>query len=173
MKLSKIITICLFLIIVPMLFSCDENSITTFYLVRHAEKEESNSMQNQNEDPPLIQKGAQRAQRLKELLKDENIAAIYSTSYQRNLNTVNPMAQERSLKIKHYEWHKWQPMIDKILEDYNGETIVICGHGDNLLPMIEYLGGTRPQDRLGPQEYDKIFAVEKGRRETAVLTIIY
>lgn len=173
MKPSNIISISLFVILGLVLFSCKEKSSTNFYLVRHAEKEDSNTMQDQNEDPPLNQEGMQRVKKLKDLLIKENISAIYSTSYRRNLNTVKPMAQQRSLKIKNYEWYEWRPMIDEILKDFNGETIVICGHGDNLLPMIDYLGGTRPQEKLGSNEYDKIFKVEKDKIEAIVNTIIY
>ncbi len=165
MKHSGVILLMLLLFL-----SCQDQS-TTLYLVRHAEKEENNTMQNQNEDPPLTLEGEQRAEKLKKLLADVSIDAVYSTSYQRNMNTVEPLAIDKNLSIQNYEWHQWSPMIEEILVSYQGKTVVICGHGDNLLPMIEYLDGKRPQESLGTHEYDKIFKVER-QGDTALVEVI-
>jgi hypothetical protein len=54
-----------------------------------------------------------------------------------------------------------------------GKTVLICGHGDNLLPMIEYLNGKRPQESLGPHEYDKIFKVDYFKNSAVVTVIKY
>lgn len=157
-----------------LLISCGQkNDITTFYLVRHAEKAERNTMLNKDENPPLTEKGKARANRLRELLGQQEIASIYSTSYNRNMNTVKPLADAKNISIENYEWHKWQPMLDEALANHTGKTVLICGHGDNLLPMIEYLGGNKPQESLGPHEYDKIFKVEVGSQATKVEVIHY
>lgn len=161
---------CAFILLV----SCNQTTeTTTFYLVRHAEKSESNTMQDKNEDPPLTDEGVSRAKSLAELLGKKKIAAIYSTSYQRNMNTVKPLADAQEIAIENYEWHNWQPMVDDALSRFSGKTIVICGHGDNLLPMIEHLGGQKPQESLGSHEYDKIFKVEASKANTKVEVIIY
>ena len=55
-------------LLITVIGSCSKTSSTTFYLVRHAEKEESNTMQNQNENPPLAEKGKQRAKNLTKTL---------------------------------------------------------------------------------------------------------
>lgn len=151
----------------------DANPQTTFYLVRHAEKLQSDTLQGKNEDPPLTSEGLDRANRLKSLLADKKIAAVYSTPYQRNVNTVKPLATNEKVSISHYEWYKWQPMIDEALATFKGKTVVVCGHGDNLLPMISYLNGEKPQDSLGSYEYDKIFKVEVAADTAVVETIEY
>lgn len=137
--------------------ACNNTSSTTFYLVRHAEKEEGNTTQKQNENPPLTKEGKQRAQKLTEVLPAKKIDAIYATPYQRNMHTVSPLADLHKITIKNYEWHDWQPMLEEAKKKHAGGVVVICGHGDNLLPMIEYLKGKRPQESLEPNEYDKIF----------------
>lgn len=60
--------------VLTVLISCNETRETTFYLVRHAEKQESHEMQDQNEDPPLIFVGEQRAERL----NDKIFKVVYS-----------------------------------------------------------------------------------------------
>lgn len=162
-------------ILIAILFtSCkQQENVTTFYLVRHAEKVESNTMTDQRKNPPLTDEGRQRAIRLKEMLAAKDIAVIYSTDYQRNKNTVKPLAEEIGMTIRSYQWHKWQPIIDEALERFAGKTVLICGHGDNLLPMIEYLGAQRPQDKLGTHEYDKIFKVVRRDNKTSVEVIKY
>lgn len=157
-----------------LLISCGQKHDTTiFYLVRHAEKAESNTMQNKDENPPLTEEGKARANRLRELLGKQEIATIYSTSYKRNMNTVKPLATANNISIENYEWHTWQPMLNEALANHKGKTVVICGHGDNLLPMIEHLGGKKPQESLEPHEYEKIFKVEVGSHSTKVEVIRY
>ena len=170
LKSIKIIVFALFL---ALFTSCNNSETTTFYLVRHAEKEMNDSTEKKNDDPKLTKEGEQRAQKLAEILKEEKISAIYSTKYQRNRKTVVPLAKSKDLSVNNYEWYDWQPMIDTIKKKYTGDKVVICGHGDNLLPMIDYLNGKRPQKKLDKQEYDKIFKVVYNKDTTLVSTITY
>lgn len=167
----KINTVCLVLsIIIGSLFtSCVENEESktqVFYLVRHAEKELSDPSDN----PPLTMQGEERAESLVDVLDDVALDQIFSTSYDRNMNTVNPVANEQDLAVQNYDWHDWQPMLDKMLQS-NDSLFLICGHGDNLLPMIEYLGGEKPMESLGKHEYDNVFKVTKTEGEVTVEVI--
>jgi len=58
------------------------DSITTFYLIRHAEKDRSDS---KNSDPVLTEKGLKRAENWAKALKDIDFDAIYSTNYKRTI----------------------------------------------------------------------------------------
>ena len=170
MKSNNIIVFALLLILFA---SCNDSVSTTLYLVRHAEKEMNDSTEKQNDDPKLTKEGKQRAKKLAKVLKEEKISAIYSTAYQRNRKTVAPLAKSKDLSVNNYEWYDWQPMIDSINKKYAGGKILICGHGDNLLPMIDYLNAKRPQKKLHKREYDKIFKVVYNKDTTMVSTITY
>lgn len=154
-------------------WSCEQPEVTTFYFVRHAEKVEDNIVENHNDDPQLTAEGKLRAQKLREMLSTNKITAIYSTAFQRNLNTVKPLADFKNIEIQNYEWHGWQPMLDDAKTAYAGGTILVSGHGDNLLPMIEYLNDKKPQEKLGSHEYDKIFKVESYPDTVLVTTLPY
>lgn len=149
------------------LISCDQEA-TIIYFVRHAEKDLTDTTDN----PPLTAEGLNRADRLVKFFENVEFDAIYSTRYDRNINTVAPLASDRDLPIRNYEWHDWQPMLDSITST-RGKMYLICGHGDNILPMIEYLGAPRPMDELGSHEYDKIFRVIHSRQEKNVNVLIY
>lgn len=142
----------------------------TFYLFRHAEKVQTDETQ----DPPLLPEGRERAEKIAELLENVAPDRYYSTRYIRNISTLRPSAEEHGKKIKIYEWHDWQPMLNEITANqYNLKNVVICGHGDNLLPMIEALGCKAPLDSLGAHEYDKYFVVKVRSGECTVETEVY
>lgn len=142
---------------------------TTIYLVRHAEKD----LADKGEDPALIPEGQARALRLLEELEAVPLHAIYSTRFQRNMNTVKPLAEKKNLSIEQYEWHGYEALMQGLPEKHWGETILICGHGDNLLPMIRLLGAAPPLDSLGAYEYDKLFKVSLSKQDTSVQMTIF
>ena len=47
-------------------------------------------------------------------------------------------------------------------------SILICGHGDNLLPIIALFGGKSPLKQLGHNEYDKLFKITYHPKKTKV-----
>jgi len=142
----------------------------TFYLFRHAEKVQT----NETDDPPLLPEGKKRAEKITELLKDIAPDRYYSTKYIRNMATLKPSADMNGKKIRLYEWHDWEPMLNEITANqYILKNVVICGHGDNLLPMIKGLGCEAPLDSLGAQEYDKYFVVNLRGGECTVETELY
>lgn len=146
-----------------------EDYTTTVYLVRHAEKDISDTSSN----PPLSRDGFARAQTLKEMLANERIEAIFTTYYRRNMQTMQPLAQHKNLEMRSYEAQEWQPMIEFIKESLKGSKVVISGHSNNLLPMIEGFGGEPPIDSIGEHEYDKMFKVLIKPDETLVEMIEY
>jgi len=165
----KFKSIFIALLTVLLIVSCvPDTSKTTIYLVRHAEKDLSDTTDN----PALTMKGESRAIHLMELFKKDSVHGIYSTKYDRNINTVQPLADLKELEIGIFDWYEWQPMMDNVLKEKN-KTFVICGHGDNLLPMIEYAKGKKPQESLAHDEYDKIFKLEVYKDSTNVKVIVF
>ena len=73
-----------------LVFSIPENDCSTFYLIRHAEKERINKSER---DPKLNEKGIIRALNWKDYFIDKDISKIYSTNYKRTLETVKPIEE--------------------------------------------------------------------------------
>lgn len=140
-----------------------ENESKFIYLVRHAEKDLTDTIDN----PPLTPEGEARAQRLMAEFESIHLDQIFSTRYERNVKTVEPLAKSKKVAIEPYEWKEYEGLIKKIKEG-NSTSILICGHGDNLIPMIVLLGGKSPLEELGHSEYDKLFKITYHPQKTKV-----
>src|SRR5258706_13419316 len=91
----------------------NKEELTTFILLRHAEKAASQNGMTAGNDPKLSDEGIKRAERLTELFSQTSIAAVYSTAYERTRGTVIPLAKAKSLEVQPYEPGKLEA-IDKI-----------------------------------------------------------
>ncbi|OKL39836.1 histidine phosphatase family protein [Pontibacter flavimaris] len=139
---------------------------TVVYLVRHAEKDISDI---NNQDPDLTPEGKARAEALRELLKQEQVDALYATKYIRTKNTLKPLAEERQLEVLRYEANDFIGLKNRILENHQGQTVVVSGHSNTLLPILEAFGANRPVPDISEQEYDYLFKVTLSRDGTATL----
>src|SRR5690349_23333496 len=79
-------------------FTQDAAKITTFIVVRHAEKGKDDP-----KDPELSPAGAERSERLAQMLRDVQVTAIYSTNYKRTRNTVAPLSSQKKVDVQLYE----------------------------------------------------------------------
>ncbi len=137
-----------------------ESKITTFILLRHAEKGNDGT-----EDPDLKPQGIERATRLTQILKDTQIDGIYSTNFKRTLNTVKPLGDAKNIEVQRYESFKGEE-IEKILKTHNGGTVVISGHSDNIPWIANLLIGKEEFKNYGDAEYGILLIVsvlEKGK----------
>ena len=128
--------------------------ITTFILVRHAEKAADAS-----KDPELSEAGAQRALRLAAMLKETKVDAVYSTAYKRTMNTVGPLAKEKGMEVRTYDPQKTGP-IDDILKNFSGGTIIVCGHSNTIPWTANYLTGKESFKNFEDSEYGNVLIVE-------------
>ena len=110
--------------------SLTPESITTIYLIRHAEKDRSDK---ENRNPELTDQGKKRAERWAEVLGLSKMDAVYSTNYQRTLQTAAPTATRNGLEIQIYEPNNLD--IDSLATLHQGERILIVGHS-NTTPML-------------------------------------
>ncbi|MCC5924465.1 MAG: histidine phosphatase family protein [Crocinitomicaceae bacterium] len=159
--------LCVLFLFIILNFGCSYDP-TIIYFVRHAEKDLSDTTEN----PPLTQEGKNRIEILNALLKNYSFDGVYSTKYDRNIQTVLPIARKSNQEIRIYEWYDWYEMIDEIAQT-KSKNFLICGHGDNLIPMIERLKGLSPIPELGHHEHDKLFRVTLYADSTAVEMITY
>ncbi|WP_237144271.1 histidine phosphatase family protein [Pontibacter pamirensis] len=138
----------------------------TVYLVRHAEKETADP---KNEDPDLTAAGVARAEALRALLEEQEVHALYATKYIRTINTLKPLADARQLEVRQYEAHDFDNLKQQLLQNHQGETVVIAGHSNTILPIIEALGAKRPISEITDSTYDHIFKVTVDSGGTATV----
>ena len=71
-----------------------KSETSTYYLIRHAEKNQSDKT---NKNPNLIEKGLLRAAQWTYVLEHVTLDAIYSTDYNRTKQTAAPLAEKLNL----------------------------------------------------------------------------
>lgn len=157
--------VILFLLLSSVAF-CQEELVTTFILVRHAEKDLTQS----TNDPDLSAEGKTRADRLAEMLKKTEVQAIYSTPYKRTQQTVAPLATSKALQVVSYQGNKLEE-VDNILKQHAGKTIVMVGHSNTIPQVINYLLGEEKYRVMEDGDYGNIIVVSvvtKGKNAKVV-----
>ncbi len=129
------------------------SKITTFVLVRHAEK-----VLDGSKDPALTAQGEKRAERLGQMFSSAEIGAIYSTPYERTQATVHPLAAHAEREVQSYE-PKDLSFLKAALKENKGKTIVVSGHSNTIPYLVNELIGEDKFKDLDDGEYDKIFIV--------------
>jgi len=102
-----------------------ENEITTYYFIRHAEKERTDET---NKNPNLNEKGTLRAEHWSTIFENVAFDAIYSTEYNRTIQTATPVALSKNLEVQFYDPNELFSEEFKI--DTKGKTILIVGHSN-------------------------------------------
>jgi 2,3-bisphosphoglycerate-dependent phosphoglycerate mutase len=158
----------LLLLVVSTLAIAQENRITTFILVRHAEKDLTQS----TNDPDLSAEGKNRAIKLVEVLKKTDIQAIYSTPYKRTQQTVQPLASVKGLLVMPYQANKMDE-IDNMIKQHAGSTVLLSGHSNTVPVILNYLIGEEKYKILEDGDYGNIIVVsvtERGKNAKVVWT---
>lgn len=143
-----------------------DQMLTTFILVRHAEKDLTQS----TSDPDLSEEGKQRASRLVTMLQSTDVEVIYSTDFKRTKQTVEPVATARSLPVNTYDSRKTEE-IDTMLYKHAGKTILVSGHSNTIPQFVNYLIGAEKYKPMGDGEYGNIIVVtvsERGKSANVV-----
>ncbi|WP_422353865.1 SixA phosphatase family protein [Roseivirga pacifica] len=130
-----------------------QEELTTFILVRHAEKGTDDAR-----NPNLSEIGKTRAEKLKTVLASTEIAAIYSTPYKRTEQTVESIATSLGLKVQPYDPSNMDLVVD-VLKAHKGKTVLVSGHSNTTPIVANFLLGVEKFGWLKEDEYDKIFIV--------------
>ncbi len=129
-------------------FAAENYSI---YLVRHAEK-----LPN-SKNPALTECGKARAKQLASMLLKANITAIYSTSYQRTMQTAQPLANLQKMAIKNYSPKHLQQF--SLLLKQKNENALVVGHSNTTPMLVEFLA-KQEVSPLTEQDYQYLYQVQ-------------
>lgn len=116
-----------------LLFSCNniELECSTYYLIRHAEKVR---LDPDNKDPELNDAGQNRAIVWQEYFNDLDIDKVYSTNYNRTMQTVHPFASKNELEISQYSPSKIN--YEDFLGSTIGDNVLIVGHSNTIPTFV-------------------------------------
>ena len=121
-----------FLFILLTLFSVDltGQDCTEIYLIRHAEKDRSDL---KNKNPHLNKLGKVRALKWVEVFKNIQFDKIFSTNYNRTIETVKPISLDKKIEISIYSPSKID--YENFKSKTYGEKVLVVGHS-NTIPFF-------------------------------------
>ena len=132
--------------------------ITTFILVRHAEK-----VMDGSKDPALAEEGKARAGRLQLFLAKTVVDAVYTTPYKRTRATVEPVALAKGVAIHEYEPQK-EGAIDEMLQQHEGKTILVSGHSNTIPEIANWLTGSKEYSEFSESDYSNLMIVSVAKK---------
>ena len=136
----------------------ESQATTTVIFVRHAEKDLT-----QVDNPGLSDQGRVRVAELTRQLIDADVVAgidaIYSTSYRRNTETVQPLAKILNLEINYYNPTENEEVLENILDNHKGKIILVVAHSNTVPILIADLGASKNVPPIAEHEYDNIYIV--------------
>jgi 2,3-bisphosphoglycerate-dependent phosphoglycerate mutase len=146
--------ILIFLFVVLGQQSVNAQKAVKVWVVRHAEKL---TVDSSDKDPELAEDGKVRAQALAKLLKSEKIDSIFATNYKRTKLTGFPLADIIGITVKTYDPAQIKALAKEWSKNAAGKKLLIIGHSNTVLEIIEAFGGKKPVNELTDEDYDYIF----------------
>jgi len=132
------------------------------WVVRHAEKL---VVDPKDKDPELSEEGKLRAEALAKLLKGQKIDSIFATNYKRTKLTGFPLADKIGISVKTYDPAQIKVLAKEWTKNAAGKNILIVGHSNTVLEIIEAFGGKKPVAELTDDDYDYLFELNiKGNK---------
>jgi len=119
------------------------DGITTFILVRHAEKVD------ERKNPDLSPEGYERVGFLATMFSKTDIDAVYSTNLIRTFETARGIAENNALEIQTYSVQTPEETTQSWLEKHRGGFVFVSGHSNTTPTFANAL--------LGRQHFDGPF----------------
>lgn len=138
-----------------------EMGVSTFYFVRHAEKDRSDPEET---DPELSQDGLGRAMHWDVILKDVELDAIYSTDYRRTAMTAAPTSVNRNIDVQYYD-----PRIMDIAQfktDHLNQNVLVVGHSNTTPEFVNQMLGEEKYYPMDDDDNGSLFIVQIVNGET-------
>lgn len=151
----KALSVILLLSVLPIQGNAQETGeITTFILVRHAEKVDASS------DPDLSEEGYKRAALFERMLEKITFDAVYSTPFIRTRETARPISDRHQLTIQEYDHRNPEKVVAEWKEKHRGEVVLVAGHS-NSTPVFAnaLLGREHFKEKFDESDYGNILIV--------------
>jgi 2,3-bisphosphoglycerate-dependent phosphoglycerate mutase len=152
----------LFIFTFSFLISCSSDETTTYYLIRHAEKDRTDKT---NRNPNLSFEGEKRAQKWSEYFKDIDLDAVYSTEFNRTIQTATPTAKGQKLEIQRYNPSE---MYDSIFQQTTiGKTVLVVGHSNTTPLFANKILGENKFENMNDHDNASLYIVTISGNETS------
>lgn len=127
---------------------------TTYYLIRHAEKDRSDA---NNKNPNLTEAGHERALRWASYFDDFNLDAVYSTEYNRTQQTAAPTAEMKALSVQSYDPRNL--FDDEFKSATVNKTVLIVGHSNTTPAFVNAIVGEQTYADMADNDNSTLYKV--------------
>jgi broad specificity phosphatase PhoE len=121
----------------------------TWYFVRHFEKQ-------LGDDPSLTETGKVRAEALAAFFSDKQLNYVYSTDYNRTLQTATPVADFKNLEIQSYDPRNLAGFAIKLKTQ---DHVLVVGHSNTTPQILSLMGGE--DIHIEESDYGVVFKLQK------------
>ena len=128
--------------------------ISTFYLIRHAEKDRTDPT---NSNPELNQGGLGRAIKWAEVFETIDLDVIYSTNYERTSMTAAPTSVKKDIDVKYY--NPGDVDIEALKAENLSKNVLIVGHSNTTPVMANKLLGYEKYEQMDDTDNGSLFIV--------------
>lgn len=149
--MKKFLLLCL--IVFASCTTTSQEEDTTYYLIRHSEKDRTAATNN----PDLLEKGQDRAEKWAVYFNDVNFDAIYSSNYKRTMQTAAPTADNQGLDILNYSLSEMYN--EDFQEATKGKTVLIVGHSNTTPQFVNIILGEEKYQNLSDSDNASLFIV--------------
>lgn len=132
----------------------NESDSTTYYFIRHAEKDLSNP---ENPNPHLTAEGYERAEKWAKLFEDVDFDAVYTTNFHRTRETASPTAKQNKLELILYTPTKFD--LGAFLESTKGQNILIVGHSNSTPNLVNSIIKEDKYKEINESNYANVYKV--------------
>jgi broad specificity phosphatase PhoE len=139
----------------------DQRQSTTVIFVRHADTDVAMA----TDDPPLNERGRQRAELLADFMQDIDVVAgvnaIYASDKRRTQETAAPLAKRLNLPVEIADHHDTDGFMERVLDDHSGKIVLVVSHADTIQPLIDELHGSKNLPAFGPDDFNEVYIVTR------------
>lgn len=131
-----------------------ENITTTYYFIRHAEKDRTDPS---DKNPHLTDVGNARAKTWSNILGEVKFDAVYSTDYNRTRETAQPTASKNNLEIKIYDPNTIDAK--SFMQETKGQNVLIVGHSNTTPAFVNKIIGHKKYEDIDDSNNGNLYIV--------------
>ncbi|MAP54067.1 phosphoglycerate mutase family protein [Altibacter sp.] len=128
--------------------------MTTYFLIRHAEKDRSDP---ENSDPELTEAGLERAKKWATFFIKIPLDQIYSTSYKRTQQTVMDLAADHAITVQTYDASSLYSQDFQRLT--KAKTVLVAGHSNTTPQFVNAILGTHEFTDMDDTDNSSLYMV--------------
>lgn len=129
--------------------------ISTYYLIRHAEKDTTDK---ENRNPELLEAGLARADNWAEVFKHVSLNHIYSTDYFRTKMTAAPTAKAQNVNTEIFDYRNFD--YEAFKKTHENKSVLIVGHSNTTPIMANGLLGEEKYEQMDEHDNGSLFIIK-------------